>query len=521
MGVVSLAGYWAAAFLAFMASNLILPLFYPTVIGLAILGGLELLGTRQRRTQDDALKTMLEDQITQKQAELERAKLQLDEIGDQLTNESSASQEIHQVAEERKQTILELEKQLADLKTYSLPKREALGPIFSEIVHAHDSRMTDILELIPKIASDDIPVLILGETGTGKEMVARAIHVSSGRKEAPFVAVNCGALPETLLDSELFGHEKGSFTGAQAQRRGRFELAHGGTIFLDEITETSLAFQARMLRVLQECTFERLGGEKSVTVDVRVIAATNRDIQALIDESEFRADLYYRLNGFTMELPRLRDRPTDVPILVIHFLKKHGYGPAIGISNGAVQALQKYPWPGNVRELENVTRRAALLAKSERRTLLQLEDLSAEVRSCASTSQPKVDFVSLEDQILASLRDLQFSRAAISKTAQVLGNRDRGTVTEYFRGICFRELVQADFDMEVAIRAVASTAEESILANVRGKFSEYLQNLHPLPADLDIDMSSALPSQFKGLPKKFHPFLAQVIEHLRKYPSEV
>ncbi|MCG8606187.1 hypothetical protein MJD09_14525, partial [bacterium] len=231
--------------------------------------------------------------------------------------------------------------------------------------------------------------------------------------------------------------------------------------------------------------------------------------------------LYYRLNGFTVELPKLRDRPTDIPVLVIHFLKKYGYGPTIGISDGAVQALQKYTWPGNVRELENVTRRAALLAKSENRNLIQIEDLPTEIRSCRSRQRPKVDYASLEDQILGSLRDLQFSRAAISKTAEALGNRDRGTITEYLRGICFREFVQADFEIESAIRAVANTAEKSILANVRGKFSEYLKNLHPLPADLDLDTSSTLPSQFKGLPKKFHPFLAQVIEHLRKHPSEV
>jgi DNA-binding NtrC family response regulator len=259
------------------------------------------------------------------------------------------------------------EQRLADEAATLRQAQAAVFP-FGEIV-ARDPKMQAVLDLARSVAPADATVLITGETGTGKELVARAIHHWSPRAEHAFVAVNCAALAETLLESELFGHEKGAFTGAVAQRRGRFELAHGGTLFLDEVSEMSPALQAKLLRVLQEHTFERVGGTKTVTVDVRVIAATNRDLQAMVATKAFRDDLYYRLSVFPILLPPLRERPGDVVPLAEHVLasvtRRLGK-PISGFSGDANRVLREYAWPGNVRELQNVVERAAILCRGER-----------------------------------------------------------------------------------------------------------------------------------------------------------
>ncbi len=221
-------------------------------------------------------------------------------------------------------------------------------------------RMHDVFELISHVAETISTVLIVGETGTGKELVARAVHDASPRRAAPFVAVNCAALPESLLESELFGHEKGAFTSAAGQRKGRFELAHGGTIFLDEVSEIPLAMQAKLLRVLQERRFERVGGSQTVEVDVRVVAATNRDLLRLAKEGKFREDLYYRLNVVKIDLPPLHERPEDIALLAEHFVQKFsrpGASPK-QIAPEAMEALLQHRWPGNIRELENAMERA-------------------------------------------------------------------------------------------------------------------------------------------------------------------
>jgi two-component system response regulator FlrC len=244
---------------------------------------------------------------------------------------------------------------------------EAVFP-FGEII-AGDAKMQAALDLGRSVAPTDATVLLTGETGTGKELMARAIHHWSPRAAQAFVAVNCAALAETLLESELFGHEKGAFTGAAAQRRGRFELAHGGTLFLDEIGEMTPALQAKFLRVLQDGTFERVGGTKTVTVDVRVIAATNRDVQRLVAERAFREDLYYRLSVFPIVLPPLRERPADILPLAAHILQQASrrFGKRIaGFADEAQALLQDYAWPGNIRELQNVVERAAILCREER-----------------------------------------------------------------------------------------------------------------------------------------------------------
>ncbi len=221
--------------------------------------------------------------------------------------------------------------------------------------------MQKVKVLIEKVAPTSSTVLILGETGTGKELVARALHDNSPRAENPFVAINCGALPETLIESELFGHRKGAFTGADDHRTGLFEVAHGGTIFLDEIGELPKSMQAKLLRVLESGEIRRVGENKSVTVDVRVVCATHRDLQAMVAEEEFREDLMYRINTFEINLPPLRERIDDVPELALHLLARHRRGGKAELAADTIEALRGHIWPGNVRELANVIEHATIL----------------------------------------------------------------------------------------------------------------------------------------------------------------
>lgn len=223
-------------------------------------------------------------------------------------------------------------------------------------------------ESVRRVASVDTTVLLLGESGTGKELFARAIHELSPRRNHPFVAINCAAIPETLLENELFGHEKGSFTGAGGRQIGKFELASGGTVFLDELAEMPPPVQAKLLRVLQEKSFERIGGTRTITTDVRIVCATNRDLEERVREGAFRDDLYYRVNVFQITVPPLRDRRDDIPIIVDHVIRKlqrELARPNLSISDDAVAALQRLEWPGNVRELQNRLERAAILCDRE------------------------------------------------------------------------------------------------------------------------------------------------------------
>ena len=242
----------------------------------------------------------------------------------------------------------------------------------------HSKPMQDVYSIIEKIAQSSVTALLLGESGTGKELVARAIHESGNRKDKAFIKVNCAALPETLLESELFGHERGAFTGAHATRQGRFELANNGTIFLDEIGEMPLSLQSKMLRVLQEKQFERIGGSRTFAVDVRIIAATNVSLEQAVVAGKFRADLYYRLNVVPISLPPLRDRQEDIPLLFNHFLQKSNQrnGRNIKLTSELLDFLVKYKWPGNVREMQNLVERMVILAEGDR---LSLADLPPEV----------------------------------------------------------------------------------------------------------------------------------------------
>ncbi len=267
-----------------------------------------------------------------------------------------------------------------------------------------------VLHEVEVVAPTDATVLLLGETGTGKELVAGAIHEASGRSGRPFVKVNCAAIPSGLLESELFGHERGAFTGAIAQRIGRFELADGGTLFLDEVGEIPLELQPKLLRVLQEHAFERLGSTRTVEVDVRLIAATNRDLADMVGTRCFRDDLYYRLNVFPIAIPPLRDRPQDIDALVDHFVGEFARRMNRRIDvipTETREALRRHPWPGNVRELQNVIQRAVILSRSGRLTLCARpgRDELGDRRSARSrgAARPQANDVAVDDEAIRTV----------------------------------------------------------------------------------------------------------------------
>ena len=253
--------------------------------------------------------------------------------------------------------------------------------------------IVSVLQFIAKAAPSSSTILIHGESGTGKELVARAIHSNSPRSNGPFVAINCAALTETLLESELFGHERGAFTGAVAQKKGRLEEAQGGTVFLDEVGEMAPGLQAKLLRVLQEREFQRVGGTRTIKVDIRLLAATNRDLEAAVQKGIFRQDLYYRLNVVSIKTPALRERKQDVPLLAQYFAQKYACNAArqvVGLTRQAMAALTGYDWPGNVRELENAIERAVVLGSTD--TIL-LEDLPEPViESYRPVGEPSTSF---------------------------------------------------------------------------------------------------------------------------------
>ncbi len=250
--------------------------------------------------------------------------------------------------------------------------------------------MNDVRQLVNKVAVKEANVLILGETGTGKEMVARSIHENSNRKDGPFVPINCGAVPAELFESELFGHEKGAFTGAISARKGRFELAEGGTLFLDEIGDMPLDMQVKILRVLQEKVFERVGGTKQIPSNVRIIAATHQNLEQKVEENQFRMDLFYRLNVFPIQTPSLKERPEDIPVLIDSIVDKFtAGGEPIRFDESAIQQLQHHPWEGNVRELLNLMERLSILYPEEEISVdkLPLPFVGAELAECRSEAR--------------------------------------------------------------------------------------------------------------------------------------
>ncbi len=310
-------------------------------------------------------------------------------------------------------------------------KRELKEKLRSDELVGDSPRMREALDLIAKIAPTNSTVLISGESGTGKELVARAVHAGSPRKERPFVSINCGAMPDELLESELFGHARGSFTGAVTAKKGLFEVADGGTIFLDEIGDTTPAMQVKLLRVLQERRIRRVGGTEESEVNVRVLAASNQDLDQLVRDKRFREDLYYRINVIQIKMPALREKRDDIPTLALHFLVK--YSRAMGkkitrITDEAIEHLMRHEWPGNVRELENVVERAVALETTD---AITPESLSREVRS-GTRSAPDFPIVlgdggiDLEKQ-LEGLRErlmeeaLRRAHGIQTKAAELLG----------------------------------------------------------------------------------------------------
>lgn len=250
-------------------------------------------------------------------------------------------------------------------------------------------KMQAIFKMVGKVANSDATVLIQGESGSGKEVIADAIQRYSHRKDKPFIKVNCGALPESLLESELFGHEAGAFTGALKQRKGRFELADTGTFFLDEIDNMPLSLQVKLLRILQHQKFERIGGEQTITVNTRIIAASNKDLEGEMKAGRFREDLYYRLNIIHIKIPPLREHPQDIPTLVEHFLKKYQTGKTPVISPKVLEILMAYSWPGNVRELENVIQRAVVMSHGD---IITAEHLPPLIRNDLAPEEKQIDF---------------------------------------------------------------------------------------------------------------------------------
>jgi DNA-binding NtrC family response regulator/CHASE2 domain-containing sensor protein len=362
------------------------------------------------------------------------------------------------------------------------------------------------VELIKKAAPGSSTILLLGESGTGKELAAKAIHLLSERRDRNFITVNCGALSDTLLESELFGHVKGSFTGAAADRVGRFEAADKGTIFLDEIAETSGNFQVKLLRVIQSGDFEKVGSVKTIHSDMRIVAATNKDLTKAVHEKKFREDLYYRLNVVKIELPPLRERKEDIEILALHFLESES--PGMKLSQAALKALNKFEWKGNVRQLEAAMKRSVIFAKSSGRTLMQLQDLPDEIVKDIN--------INFEDLIIDSLRKKYFSHSSINETAEELGNLNRTIVSENFRGFGFKALVQNNFDLDAAVSYIADTDNKDAMERVRSKLERYLSNVESdikkIGAKDFQSVKSKFASKYKNLPQKFHYYLDEIIK---------
>jgi two-component system, NtrC family, response regulator HydG len=317
------------------------------------------------------------------------------------------------------------------LKQENRQLKESLGKHFDrQNIIGRSPAMTNLLETVAQVAPSEATVLITGESGTGKELIAGAIHYNSSRKEGPFVKLNCAAITETLLESELFGHEKGAFTGADRRKEGRFHQAHGGSLFLDEVSEMPLIMQVKLLRVLQEREFSRVGGEKTIAVDVRVIAATNKNLTDLISKGKFREDLYYRLNVVDMELPPLRKRQEDIPLLSQHFLEMfaaNNHKKIKGFTPQALDLLIRHDWPGNVRELMNAVERAVVLSWSE---YLSEKDfpmfiISAKKDDNIASDTPAIDITGnnpLEEVEKATiLKTLEAAGGNKSETARRLG----------------------------------------------------------------------------------------------------
>jgi transcriptional regulator with GAF, ATPase, and Fis domain/CHASE2 domain-containing sensor protein len=504
-----LALYLVIDLLAFLLFTLSLPTVQPTAaVVLAMLSALVVKQkhVRAQLTVAESERGRIERELLEKEkkvldldAELRRARQGL-----QYRNERVLQEQLKKYRED----IRTLSSEASDFSPY-VPSSEGAEDErgeFEGLVYCKSGKMAEIVTLVEKVAPSDANVFLSGESGTGKELIAHSIHNRSRRKDKPFVPVNCGALAESLLESELFGHERGAFTGAVKEKPGRFELAGGGTIFLDEVTETSEAFQVKLLRVLQSGEFERVGGTNTLKVDVRVLAATNKDMKETLKQKKFREDLFYRLSVFTVHLPALRERKADIAFLVEEFLRREG--DTLTLSSTVMDAFLNYEWKGNVRELESVIKRAAILARADSRNLLRVRDLPDEIAACLQTK------AGIEEQILLLLREKRFSRNAISETAEDLGGLNRGTVAEYLRGICFKTFYEQGFDLKQSGSILAETDNPAIVERAAKKVDEYLRNVfESCDRGKEIEeVKSMLSPKYKNLPQRYHFFLDQLIE---------
>jgi two-component system NtrC family response regulator len=338
---------------------------------------------------------------------------------DYLTKPLNLDELLHRIRTVRERQRLVAENRELRL---ALSERHRVEGIIGE-----SGRMQEVLSLVHRVAASDATVLIQGESGTGKELIAQAIHHASARASGPLVKVNCAALPETLLESELFGHEKGAFTGAVAARQGRFELAHGGTLFLDEIGDLPLHLQVKLLRVLQEREFERVGSSRPVSVDVRLIAATHRDLAALAKAGRFRDDLYYRVNVVTIVVPPLRERREDIPPLIDHFVRKFAgtnRKRISGLTRDAGDLLLRYDYPGNVRELENLIERAVVLTRDE---VIGAADLPLTLQEPAADTAPAAGLTAAVEAVERRMIHEALTRAngVQTRAAEALGISER------------------------------------------------------------------------------------------------
>ena len=494
--------------LMFVAAHVVFPMLGPVVVLLAswLLPVLYDYFVVEKHVEQ------LESEKDKAESRLRDSELRLQTLEKELFDQKSSdrptrSSELVDEIKRYKEEIKTLSAQVSDMIKFEAPELEPKTEIavFHGLIYHTAGKMKEVINLIQKISASDANVLVLGESGTGKELVARAVHAMSDRQGKVFVAVNCGALTETLLESELFGHEKGSFTGAIKDKVGRFEYANGGTIFLDEIGETSEAFQVKLLRVVQTGEYERVGANALRKTDARIIAATNKDLRDLVSKKRFREDLYYRLNVFSIDLPPLRERKADIPLLAERFVNAED--GALSLSSTVVDAFLQYPWPGNVRELQSAVTRAGILARSERRNLIQMRDLPEEV---AAAVKGEVD---IEDQILEILRSKKFSRSSISETAEELGGFNRGTVAEYFRGLCFRHFFENVWDERKAVEAIAKEGDEESRERVQKKLREYLANATGTvtPGQEFETVKSSLRPKYKNLPQRYHTILDEVV----------
>ncbi|CUU08332.1 CHASE2 domain-containing protein [Candidatus Kryptobacter tengchongensis] len=458
---------------------------------------------RKKMIEIESQRAKIEEMIKEKELKIIELQQKLESLK-LMEEKSSLISNLEKTYDE----VKELTSKFEDFSDFNI-NYEINGAELEGIVYSKGGKMEEIISTVQKVAPSDAPVLITGESGAGKELIAMAIHKLSERKDKKFVTINCSAVPETLLESELFGYEKGAFTGATQRKKGLFEIADGGTIFLDEIAETSLSFQTKILRILQSGEFNRVGGTEVLKVNVRIIAATNRDIEKAIREGKFREDLYYRLNVIRIHIPPLRERKEDIPFLVEHFLRKFKSGD-IKVSHAVMIAFLNYDWPGNIRQLENAIKRAIIFARSDGRKLIQLKDLPEEI---AKSAKGKID---IEEKILNSLREKKFSHSSISETANELG-LNRGTIGEYLRGICFRNLYECKFDITKASLKIAGD-DPDVSERVKKKLIDYIKNLIENIAQCksEDEIKSLIKQKYKNLPLRYHPYLEEFAIRFQK-----